>query len=60
MVKEKTQLGAIGAGLADLNEMRLSKFEYALLTAKLMEVSGPWAGKTLRGGLGMPVSVFCV
>jgi hypothetical protein len=39
MVKEKTQLGAIGAGLADLNEMRLSKFEYALFTAKLMEVS---------------------
>ena len=38
MVREKAQLGAIGAGLADLNEMRLSKFEYALLTAKLMEV----------------------
>jgi hypothetical protein len=38
MIGEKAQLGAIGAGLADLNEMRLSKFEYALLTAKLMEV----------------------
>ena len=38
MINEKTQLGAMAAALADLNEMRLSKFEYALVTAKLMEV----------------------
>ena len=38
MIKEKAQLGSIASGLADLNEMRLSKFEYALLTAKMMEV----------------------
>ena len=39
MVNEKMQLGAMASGLADLNEMRLSKFEYALLTAKLIEVN---------------------
>jgi len=37
MVNEKAQLGAIASALADLNEMRLSKFEYALFTTKLME-----------------------
>ncbi len=39
MVNEKAQLGAIASALADLNEMRLSKFEYALFTTKLMEVA---------------------
>ena len=38
MVTEKQQLGAIASGLTDLNEMRLSKFEFALLVIKIMEV----------------------
>ena len=39
MIREKVQLGAIASGLADLNEMRLSKFEFALLVTKMMEVA---------------------
>ena len=32
------KLGAAAAGLEDLNEMRISKFEFALLINKIMEV----------------------
>ncbi len=37
MITEKEQLGAIASCLSDINEMRLSKFEFALFVTKIME-----------------------